>query len=67
MTEHQELRWERLNSVRFEKKWYQSSWETYRSKIPGGWLVLVRSEGESPHGMTFYPDPDHRWSGGSLS
>ena len=34
-----------------------------RSKIPGGWLVVL--EGDSPS-ITFVPDPQYRWDGGSL-
>ena len=26
-----------------------------RAKVPGGWLVKTGS------GITFYPDPEHRW------
>jgi hypothetical protein len=37
---------------------------TFRAKVPGGWLVQVRAEGGS--GITFYPDPEHEWDGGSL-
>jgi CelD/BcsL family acetyltransferase involved in cellulose biosynthesis len=33
----------------------------FRAKIPGGWLVALR-----PHdSLTFVPDPQHRWDGGS--
>ena len=31
-----------------------------RAKVPGGWLL---TDGD---GMTFYPDPQHQWDGGSL-
>jgi hypothetical protein len=38
--------------------------ETYRAKVPGGWLVMASvKEGI---GITFYPDPEHVWDGGSL-
>ena len=48
-----------------------------RAKVPGGWLVAF-SEGASgagsyggecgfgSGGLTFYPDPNHRWDGSSL-
>lgn len=37
----------------------------YRAKVPGGWLLLRdKYYGVS---ITFYPDPDHRWDGSSLS
>jgi len=51
----------------------------YRTKIPGGWLVLMRQHdfqfesvsdtygyGWGYGGMTFVPDPDHKWDGSSL-
>ena len=36
-----------------------------RSKVPGGWLVIVTSNTGS--GATFYPDPEHKWDGGSVA
>ena len=35
-----------------------------RAKVPGGWLVMA-SGGQGLSGVTFYPDPEHRWDGGS--
>lgn len=32
-----------------------------RAKVPGGWLVVAGTSS-----VTFYPDPDHAWSGASL-
>ena len=49
-----ELKWEKLNS----------SMNTFRAKVPGGWLVVVSSTVEG--GLTFYPDPRHDWDGSSL-
>jgi hypothetical protein len=38
-----------------------------RAKVPGGWLIYA-SDGYHHHGgLTFYPDPDHRWNGSSLT
>ncbi|MFY9727997.1 MAG: hypothetical protein WB579_00250 [Bryobacteraceae bacterium] len=31
-----------------------------RAKVPGGWLVTCGT------GVTFYPDPNHKWDGASL-
>lgn len=33
----------------------------YRARVPGGWLVMNQSSG-----LTFMPDPDHAWGGGTL-
>jgi hypothetical protein len=35
-----------------------------RAKVPGGWLIVVEQAGGE--GLTFMPDPEHKWSGGSL-
>jgi len=35
-----------------------------RAKIPGGWLLVVMSN--SGGGVTFCPDPEHKWDGKSL-
>ena len=43
---------------------------TYRSRVPGGWLIAVVGQvdqpgnlrpGEIPVGAAFLPDADHRW------
>jgi hypothetical protein len=36
-----------------------------RAKVPGGWLVIITSNSGS--GATFYPDPQHKWDGGSVA
>jgi hypothetical protein len=33
----------------------------FRAKVPGGWLVVTKSN--SGGGVTFYPDPEHKWCG----
>jgi hypothetical protein len=40
-----------------------------RAKVPGGWLIASYLFGMSykTATVTFYPDPDHSWDGGSLS
>ncbi len=65
MQEEPKLTWEKLNSGRGDEKWYHSSWEVQRAKVPNGWLILVRG-GDAGGGLTFYPDSDHKWNGGSL-
>jgi hypothetical protein len=34
----------------------------YRARVPGGWLVVLWRSGL---GLTFYPDPSHKWDGGT--
>jgi hypothetical protein len=36
-----------------------------RAKVPGGWLLVFASN--SGGGATFYPDPEHKWNGGSVA
>jgi hypothetical protein len=43
----------------------------YRAKVPGGWLVSMDAQSFQPGndtvaGLTFVPDPDHKWTGASL-
>jgi hypothetical protein len=35
----------------------------YRAAVPGGWIVAMRPNDT----MTFVPDPDHEWDGGSVA
>ena len=38
----------------------------YRARIAGGWLVFIYTPGRGGlTGVTFYPDPDHTWDGGT--
>jgi len=37
-----------------------------RAKVPGGWLVYASNGYHHHGGMSFYPDPEHRWNGGTL-
>jgi hypothetical protein len=46
------LEWQSLNS---------SDAMNVRAKVPGGWLLAGYN-----FGALFYPDPDHKWNGGSL-
>ncbi len=40
--------------------------DAYRARIAGGWLVFFCSPGRAGLGaVTFYPDPDHTWDGGT--
>jgi hypothetical protein len=43
--------------------------ETWRARVPGGWLVLCIKDGgdqTSTGGVTFVPDPGHAWDGNAL-
>jgi hypothetical protein len=60
-----DLLWQKLESKRVDQSWFHMDWEVHRSKVPGGWLIITRSQGAVPQGIAFYPDPDHRWDGGS--
>jgi hypothetical protein len=47
----------------------KSNSEIHRAKVLGGWLVFVsvdspfRANEFTGSGLTFVPDPDHRWDG----
>jgi hypothetical protein len=60
-TERPGLVWEKLNS---HGGGFLLHWDVHRAKVPGGWLVLVI---QNTAGLTFYPDAEHRWDGGSLT
>jgi hypothetical protein len=67
------LAWEKLDGEIGGKKTNSKIW---RTKIPGGWLVRMHSTKEEVSeqsgtswaygGLTFLPDPDHKWDGNSL-
>ena len=60
--EQRQLVWEELNSSRGEGGFFKLG-NVHRAKVPGGWFVLVS---DNARGLTFYPDPEHKWDGGSL-
>ena len=39
----------------------KSNLSAKRAKVPGGWLVVIGD------GVTFLPDPAHKWDGSSLN
>ncbi len=61
-TEQQQLCWEELNSSRTGGGTFKLDWNVHRARVPGGWLVLII---HNTNGLTFYPDPEHKWDGGS--
>lgn len=38
----------------------------WRAKVPDGWIIAIRCGGGEGGGVTFYPDPNHQWDGGTL-
>ena len=59
--------------VKPELSWQRISDDTFRSKIPGGWLVRIDydladfgAHGGTGTSITFVPDPEHKWDGGSV-
>ncbi len=49
-----EIKWEHIQS---------NGPSMWRARVPGGWLVYAEM---SAPALTFYPDPKHKWDGGSL-
>lgn len=40
---------------------------SWRAKVPGGWLfILWWGAAYDGSGITFIPDPEHKWDGNSL-
>ncbi len=38
----------------------------YRARVPGGWLIFIWPKGRGAiDSVTFYPDPNHTWDGGT--
>lgn len=56
------LEWEEVPSSRQGGGMFSLEWKVHRARVPGGWLVLVM---HNTSGLTFYPDPTHRWEGDS--
>lgn len=52
------IKWEAFHSTSTSDG---RTWAVYRTKVPGGWLLLVHGDG-----LAFYPDPNHEWDGSSL-
>ena len=52
--------------IKWEKLGREQSLETFRSKVPGGWLITVRTGAGAGVGVSFMADPDHSWDGCSL-
>jgi len=62
MAEKPILNLEELNS-RYEGK--QPAKHAYRARIPGGWLIFIYTQAVGLSGVTFYPDANHAWDGGT--
>jgi hypothetical protein len=55
--------WEMIKAYRKDPAYpgpYLDAGSVARTKIPGGWLMCLEK------GVTFVPDPNHEWDGGSL-
>lgn len=61
--EQRQLVWHKLNSSSAEGRVFKLG-NVYRAKVVGGWLVLVADNATD---LTFYPNPEHNWDGGSLT
>jgi hypothetical protein len=64
MAQETKLVWEELKSSRAETGIFEIGWKVHRAKVLGGWFVLAI---HNTTGLTFYPDPEHKWDGGSLT
>jgi hypothetical protein len=62
-TGERELVWQELNSSMAKGGLFKFDWSVYRTKVSGGWLVLVM---HNTSGLTYFPDPEHKWDGTSL-
>ncbi len=42
---------------------YAQTVETWRARVPGGWIILtvMPTNDGTANGTTFYPDPQHEW------
>ena len=61
-----ELRFERLQVGEPRHDFIHA--QLSRAKVPGGWFVCIIYVSSNVGGpsMVFYPDPEHKWDGGSL-
>jgi hypothetical protein len=53
------LKWEAITLARNEN---QQDPVVSRAKVLGGWLIFAHG---TASGLTFLPDPSHKWDGGS--
>jgi hypothetical protein len=60
------LKWQKLQAGEPRHDFTYAT--TYRTAVPGGWLVCIFYNSSHTGGpaMCFYPDPDHIWDGGSV-
>jgi len=65
-----EAYWRDRGTTRPDLVWQQltssNGFETYRTRVPGGWFVVVHQEHRDFGGSFFYPDPTHRWDGSGI-
>ncbi len=54
------IKWEFLGKQELEE-WKESALRIWRTSVPGGWLMLTYFGCTGT--QSFYPDPDHIWTG----
>ena len=52
-----------LEELNLKYEGEKSAKHAYRARVPGGWLIFICTPGLG--GVTFYPDPNHAWEGGT--
>lgn len=58
------IMWEEITDSIFNA-WKQARFEgLYRAKVPGGWLILLRTS-HVHNVINFYPNQNHEWDGSS--
>ncbi|MCF7912305.1 MAG: hypothetical protein K9M99_07245 [Candidatus Cloacimonetes bacterium] len=64
-----ELVWEFISGIYIghDGRSYKSV-SIQRAKVPGGWIIrlIYGKDSGGLGGLTFYPDPLHKWDGNSL-
>ena len=55
-----------LEELNLKYEGEKSAKYAYRARVLGGWLVFIETPGRGGlGGVTFYPDPNHAWDGGT--
>ena len=56
-----------LEELNLKYEWEKPAKYGYLARVPGGWLIFISTPGRNGglDGVTFYPDPNHTWDGGT--